>query len=71
MKFKAWVEDQEWGGASFDGTSDRYVNGPGYPRSKWQGPQNALGVRPPSNLKHVEDMYKFNRPVYKRMKKKD
>lgn len=61
MNFKTWLEDKEWGGASFDLDSDR---------SKWQGTQNSLGT-PPSRLKHVEDMYKFNQPVYKRMKKKD
>ena len=67
MNFKTWLEDQEWGGASFDGTSDRYVNGPEYQRSKWRGPN----AKPISFLKDVENMYKFNQPVYKRMKKKD
>ena len=70
MNFKTWLEDQEWGGASFDGTSDRYVNGPGYPRSKWQGPQQSLGA--PSFLDQVEKKYKLKQPlIVKRMKKID
>lgn len=69
MEFKKWFEDQEWGGASFDGDSDRYVNGPGFPRSKWQGKQAGQG-NGPSFLGNVEKMYKLKQPVIvKNMKK--
>ena len=57
MTFKEWYllqEEGPWGGASFDGTSDPYVNTPPFTNSKYQG-HVANGV--PSFMKQVDKKF--------------